>query len=154
MCEFISWVELPGKTKAKPKVLFLTHDLIFNTLMGELLQKWSGSNEDYTGHGAIRFFYGLEQDEGTNRECSNFYTPDKFPQAIVKAIKGGEMRGLGTAPQLLTEPARAAYEKVERQAWAEYQKASQPDWGEYQKARQQAFWDLFAQSENRNPEWR
>ncbi len=136
MCEFISFIK-KGK-----KIYFLDYDKIYNTEKGRLLQKET-SKDDYIGHGAIRFYYGLEQDEGKNCECTDFSTPKNFPNEIVIAIKEGRFRGMATPGELLTQPALAEYEKVE-----------QPAWAEYEKVRQTAFWDLFAIPENRNPEWR
>lgn len=159
MCEFISWVEKGGK------VYFLTGKKIFHTQKGKKLQEWSGSSDDYSGHGAIRYYYGLEQDEGINKECTNFATPTNFPAVIAHSIKKGDMRGLGLGKLLLSKPAWAEYEKVRQQAWAECEKVQQQAFAEYKKAWQQAqaeyekveqpaFWDLFAFPENRVPKWR
>ena len=120
MCEFISWIE------KRDKVFFLTGKQVFHTRIGkEVIQKQCGL-DDYTGHGAIRLFYGLEQDEGMDKECTDFSTPDNFPAAIVRAIKKGDMRGLGTAVQLLSELAWVEHERIEQSAWVEYKKIVQP----------------------------
>jgi hypothetical protein len=141
MCEFISWIE---KGNA---VLFLTGEDVFHTKKGKELQKYCGSNRDYTGHGAIGYFYANEDGKlmrgGTENGCTDFSTPDNFPPEIVKAIKLGQMRGLGIAPQLLTKP-----------AWAEYDKVKQTAWAEYEKVKQTAFWDLFKVKKNRVEAWR
>jgi hypothetical protein len=144
MCEFVSWIEKGNK------VLFLTHDLIFNTDKGKKLQDWCRNGDDYTGHGAIRYYFGLEQDEGTCRECTNFSTPKNFPKVIVKAIKNGGMRGLGEPSHLLTKQAWAKYQKVRQPAWAEYEKAQQQAWAEYEKVERPAWAEYY---KVRQPAW-
>jgi len=47
----------------------------------------------------------------------------------------------------------AEHKKVEQQALAEYERVRQPALAEYEKVRQQAFWDLFADPENRTKAW-
>ena len=167
MCEFVSWVE-KGK-----KVYFLTTPLI-ESEKGSVLLK--NCREDIAGHGAIRLFYGLEQDEGTNKECVDFSSPANFPAAIVEAIKSGEMRGLGTPEGLLTpkawaqylvvkQTAWAQYEAVEQTAWAQYLVVKPPAlaqykavertaWAQYKAVEQTAFWDLFADPQNRAEVWK
>ena len=149
MCEFVSWIE-KGRGKTK-KVLFLTCSLI-DSKKGQKLLK-DISQEDLIGHGAIRRFFGLEQDEGMNKECTDFSSPNNFPATVVKAIKSGEMRGLATSMDLLSASAWAEFQKIRQSAWAEYEKIEQPALAEFQKNRQSA-WDLFAIPTNRNPAWR
>lgn len=160
MCEFASWVEKDDK------VYFLTANQVFNTTRGKALQKYCGNSDDYVGHGAIRQYYNLK--DGTNRECTDFSTPDNFPIEIADAIKGGKFRGITVVKELLTQPALAEYNKITQPACAEYNKIQQPALAEYKKIRkirqsalaeyekiqQAAFWDLFAIPENRNPNWR
>ena len=163
MCEFVSWIE------HKDKVYFLTGDHVFNTPRGEMLRDWIGDKgiplDDYVGHGAIRFYYELDDKIGTQRECTDFSSPANFPAVIVDAIKQGKMRGLAAPEQLLTESALAEYEKVEQPAWAEYEKVRQSAWAEYEKVeqsawaeylkvKQSAFGDLFADVNNRAEVWR
>ena len=132
MCEFISWKEYHGK------IYFLTADQIFNTPRGKELQAHT-SREDWVGHGAIAFYYNLPEGELVrNCECTDFSTPDNFPEVIAAAIRNGEFRGLGTPEGLLSKPAWAEYEKVQQAAWAEYQKVTQAAWAEYQKVWQPA----------------
>jgi len=159
MCEFISWIEKGDK------VYFLTGKQVFETKKGkEVIQKQCGV-EDYIGHGAIRLYYGLEQDEGKNRECNCFTKPDNFPSPIIRAIKRGDMRGMGEPEGLLTAPAEKAYQEAKATAWKAYheatapaekayQEATAPAEKAYQEATATAFWDLFAIPENRNPAWR
>ena len=94
MCEFASWIEKDNK------VYFLNSNQVYNTTRGKALQKWSGNIEDdKRGHGAIRYYYNLEG--GVDMECTDFSTPDKFPDRIVKAIKEGKMEGMGCPKGLL-----------------------------------------------------
>ena len=178
MCEFISWKEFDGGD-----VLFLTAKDIYETKRGRELREHSGSKDDLTGHGSIDFYYDLKG-KGKNKECIDFSSPDNFPQAIVKAIKAGEFRGLGIAKDLLKAPAWAEYRKRESLALAKYQKREAPAWAKYGKVRDaeyrkvkdsawakyekvratawaecekvtsKTFWDLFAVEENRAKKWR
>lgn len=147
MCEFVSWIE-KGK-----KVYFLTGKQVFHTQKGKDLIQKQCSEDDYVGHGAIRLYYGLEQDDGVNREYTSFSSPYGFPSVIVKAIKNGDMRGLAIPKSLLTQPVLAEYEKIQQSAWTEYKKIRQSALAEYEKIQQSAFWDLFAINDNRNPAW-
>ena len=136
MCDFISWIEKDSQ------VIFLTADDVFNTKEGKELQKYCQDKSDLVGHGAIRRYYGNFKG-GTEKECTDFSTPDNFPLEIVKAIKSGKMAGLGIAEGLLTKSALAEYEKIRQPAWAEYDKITQS-----------AFWKLFAKKSNRVKVWR
>ena len=171
MCDFISYIE-----KSDKKVLFLTNHLIYHTAKGKLLQK-QASKEDLCGHGAIRFYFGLESGEGKERECTDFSDSKNFPDAIVKAIKKGEMRGLAQTPpaemlapkaraeyRKVVDPAKAEYRKVVAAAEAEYRKvvaAASAEYGkvvaaaraEYHKVVDKTFWDLFMDNRNRAHSW-
>ncbi len=144
MCEFISWVQ-QGE-----KVFFLTYDQIYTTPRGDALRKWDNNSEDYIGHGAIRFYYELEREEGTNKERTDFSTPKNFPPVIVKAIKEGKFRGLGQQPlgllcatayaeyKRIRDPALAEYQRICATALAEYQRIRDPAEAEYQRIRDPA----------------
>ena len=151
MCQFVSWIE------HKDKVYFLTGEQIFNTPRGQMLRDWIGDkgipSDDYVGHGAIRFYYELDDKIGRQKECTDFSSPVNFPSVIVDAIKQGKMRGLATPIQLLTKSAWAEYLKVRQSAWAEYLKVEQSAWAEYQKVIQSVFWDLFLDVNNRAEVW-
>ena len=91
MCDFVSWIEKDDE------VLFLTGQDVFNTKRGKELQRYCGSKDDLTGHGAIRWYFGNHEGNevvplkgGKERECTDFSSPDKFPKQIVKSIKRGE----------------------------------------------------------------
>ena len=166
MCEFVSWI------KKDNDAIFLTGDDVFNSKRGKALQKHTCQN-DWHGHGAIRWYYKFEG--GTNKECTDFGTPNNFPSEIVTAIKAGKMRGLGISEQLLLKPAWAEYYKIKQAAWAEsykieqaalveykkivqlalveYYKIVQPAWAESYKIKQHAFWDIFVIPSNRPKKW-
>jgi hypothetical protein len=154
MCEFVSWIEKRELVKGKPKLYYLTGTQIFQTEKGKELQKWCKSKDDLVGHGAIRYFYGLESDEGTNQECTDFTKPLNFPRAIVKAIKDGEMRELGTPQGLLLKPKWDAIDKEYQTKWDAIYKEYQTKRDAIDKEYQLAFWDLFAIKENRAEAWR
>src|SRR4030042_6729462 len=104
MCEFLSWIEEDGK------VFYLTPKQIFNTTRGKALQKFCESQDDYVGHGAIRHYYHIAQNDGNNRECVDFSTPDDFPAVLVEAIKAGKFRGFNEQPaKLLPDQIDKAY---------------------------------------------
>ena len=84
MCDFVSWVEI------KDRVLFLTDDNI---------KDWERAGDrpacpdksERVGHGAIRLFFGIDETDGINKECTNFSSPSNFPVPIAKAIKDGKI---------------------------------------------------------------
>ena len=138
MCVFISWKEFDGGD-----VFFLTAKDIYYTERGKELRDFSCSKDDFIGHGAIDFFFDL-RGKGKNKECTDFSSPNNFPPPIVKAIKAGEFRGLGTAKELLSASALAKYEKVQAPTLAKYA---------YERVKNNAFWDLFMVTENRAKNW-
>ena len=124
MCEFISAVKGTGKA-GNNKWYYLTHDLIHNTPTGQLLQqKYGGA--DLLGHSAIREYFALRDGWGENWECTDFSTPNNFPDEIVSAIKRGEFRGLGHPSALLTEPAEKLYNETIDTAWKLYEETIAP----------------------------
>ena len=172
MCEFVSWIE-----KSPKKILFLTDDLIFNTEKGKLLQK-QASKDDLQGHGAIRFYFGLESGEGKQRECTNFSDSANFPQAIIKAIKAGQMFGMAEDPPmgLLTPAAQADYKAKRAPLEADYKAKRAPLdadyeakrapleadyeakrallYADYKAKRAPLFEEIFADVRNRTHTWR
>jgi hypothetical protein len=128
MCQFVSWV------KKDRKVYFLTGKQVFCSSRGDALRAWCKSPDGYIGHGAIRWFYGLEESDGTNGECTDFITPKNFPKAIAKAIKSGAFAGLGITPEgLLSPPALVEHDRIRRTALAEYKRIERPAWAEYRR---------------------
>ena len=159
MCEFISWVE-KGE-----KVYFLTTNLI-ESKKGKTLLK--DSQEDITGHGAIRLFFGLEQDEGVNKECVDFTDPDNFPPVIVKAIKAGEFKGVPLPAGLCVKPLYDKYQADRKTLDDKYQADSETLYDKYwadlkplydkyradRKPLDDKYWALFATPKNRRRIWR
>ena len=171
MSRFISWIEI-GEGQNK----YLTAHDIFKTTRGQLLQARTAARY-LVGHGAIRWFYKMIRDDGTNRECTDFSSPDNFPPEIVDAIRAGAFRGLGTPRGLLSQPAWEEYQEVEAASLAEYmqlermllaeyrqlerpvsavehQDAQAAAWQKHQAVIQPLFWDLFAVPENRADAWK
>jgi len=136
MCEFVSWVE-KGQS-----VYFLTGKDLLETDRGREYREWnSGAHavDDYTGHGAIRWYHKLEG--GVDRECSDFSSPANFPSQIAEAIKRGLYRGLGHPQELLAQPALSDYHRITQPALSEYQRITQPALSEYQRIRRAAYAD-------------
>jgi len=171
MCEFLSWIR-----KLDGSVLYLTHHQIYETKKGKLLREWDAGKQELTGHGAIRFYYGLNSREGQDCECTDFSTPDNFPGAIADAVKRGEFAGLGMPLQLLSTTAQEEYDRLVKPAQEEYDRIVKPAWAEYDRiveaaraeydriveaARAEydrlvkpALWGLFALPENRARAWK
>jgi hypothetical protein len=134
MCEFISWKEI--KTKTGTEILFLTHDDIYNTSRGLELQKHT-TKDDFVGHGAIAFYYQIDANKGTNKECTDFSTPDNFPPEIVAALKSGRMWGMvNFFPKgLLRAPLYADYEAKCDTLYADYKTKRAPLDADYEAKR-------------------
>jgi hypothetical protein len=136
MCDFVSWIEY------KDEIFFLTNDCL-HTKEGKALKRYLGNQfrEDIKGHGAIRRYFGIPKDKGMNMECTNFSSPKAFPNKIIEAIKDGSLSKICDIPpiSILTQPARAEYEKIKQSAWAEYKKIEQPARAEYEKIKQSAW---------------
>ena len=133
MCHFVSWVEHKGI------VYFLSDDELA-TPEGRELRQYCECDDDLLGHGAIRKYYNLGNDQGVAKECMDFSNPENFPQRIRKMIKDGKFRRLVLMgyPPLLSASALAEYEKIEQAALAEYEKIEQAALAEYEKIRQAA----------------
>ena len=134
MCEFISWIEY------KDEILYLTSKDLETRKGREMLK--SVGREDIAGHGAIRYYFNIPDGKGTPKECTDFSTPNNFPEDIVRDIKEGLFIGFGIGKQLLTKP-----------AWAEYKEIRQSEWAKYEKIRQSAFWGLVKQKKKRTGAW-
>lgn len=129
MCEFVSYIE------KNDHVYFLTRELIYNTPRGDIVRTQC-SEDDMPGHGAIRLYFDLSQNEGRNIEITDFSSPNNFPDAIAKAIKNGEFRGLVPIPsKLLRKPLKDKYRADV-------------------KPLDDKYWNLFAIPENRTPAWK
>jgi len=118
MCEFVSWVET-----ADGKIWFLDDDKL-KTKKGQGLIEWTKCNSDLRGHGAIRHYFKLANHDGTDRECTDFTSPDNFPPEIVSAIKAGKMRGFNAQPEgLLTASTYKVYQESRASAYKIYEEA-------------------------------
>jgi len=171
MSRFISWIEVGAGN-----IKFLTGRDIFESDRGQLLQARTAARH-LVGHGSIRFYYRLRNDYGTNRECTDFSSPDNFPPDIVDAIRAGAFRGLGTPRGLLSQSAWEIYHEVEVSSLADYMQAERillaeyrqlerpvsavehqetqaAEWKEHQTVTKSFFWDLFAILENRADAWK
>ena len=131
MCNFISWIEY------KDEILYMT-DRDLETSRGKKLSRDIGF-EDIAGHGAIRSFFNIPDGKGTDRESTDFSTPDNFPQDIVRDVKKGLFTRCGVALQILTPPALAEYKEIEHSAWTKYKKIEQPAWAKYKEIEQPAW---------------
>ena len=130
MCEFVSWIEKDGKC------YFLTAaDLA--SKRGKQLIKHCKNDDDLVGHGAIRWFYG-EFTGGTERECTDFASPDNFPREIVAALIAGKFRSMGSPLGMLNDIARAKYKEIEQPARVKYEEIEQPAWAKYKEIKQTA----------------
>jgi len=159
MCEFVSWIDYKGQ------VLFL-NDKKLNSRRGKELKEYDLNPENWQGHGAICWFYGIERKDCKQFELEDFSDPFKFPEEVREEIKNCQFKHfLPKVGQLLQGLALAEYEKVQGPAWAEYQKVQRPASAKYQKVQRpasakyqqtikQTFWKLFSIPENRPPQWR
>ena len=146
MCQFVSWIELEGE-------VFFLDDTKLNTKEGRELLKPEYA-ADILGHGAIRHYYPELKHYGVDKECSNFSTPDNFPDEVVEAIKKGLFEGFDICPDILTPSASAEYDKIRKPAWAEYDKIRKSASAEYDKIRKPAFWKLARVKKNRKKIWK
>ncbi len=139
MCKFVSWVERRGK------VYFLTGEQLFKTEKGKEFIK-TISPDDYFGHGTIRAWYGIDEGDGMDRDCTSFSSPSNFPPIIVDALKEGRFKVFSLPRYLLCKPLDEKYHadclSLYEKYWADLQSL-------YEK-----YWGLFALPENRNEAWR
>lgn len=142
MCEFISWIELDNG-----EIKYITSKQL-KTTRGKHLIKECGNTDDVTGHGFIRLYYGLDKNEGRNKECTNFSKPSNFPPEIVQAIKNGEFTEVGMPLHSKQMTLKNVLNQVK--ANAEWKKAR----AEWVKARAGIFWKLFVNPENRVEVWK
>lgn len=87
MCDLISWIEV--KRGGKKTVLFLTDKDVFSKFGRERLAGCQDS--DFIGHGAIRRYYGLDDDHpltgGMEREYRDFWETKELPPEIAEKVK-------------------------------------------------------------------
>ena len=160
MCNPMSWIELEDG-----KLLYLTTSDM-ETKRGRSLKLYLGTSfiDDICGHGAIRYFFGTENDDGTitptergiNREDNNF-NPGILPKEIVSNIKNGEFRGIFFGEQTLlsaaawnlyeetTDPARKLYEETTAAARKLYEETTDPARKLYEETMAVA-WKLYEET--------
>ena len=172
MCDFISWFEKDGT------VIFLTDDDLA-TEAGKKLRAIGGMfPDDIKGHGAIRKFYELNEwvwPAGlTQKECTDFSSPNNFPPQIVEALKNCNLTQIGKLPENILLKHRLnltkkdakweeAYAKREEadakreEAYAKWEEAY-AKWEEadakWEEADANNFWKVFANPKNRKKAWR
>ena len=157
MCEFVSWKEIACPDGSK-QILFLTHDDIYNTSRGIELRNHTTA-DDFCGHGAIAFYFQIDPNKGTNKECTDFSSPSNFPPEIVEALKAGKMWGMvDFFPKgLLSAPLYADYEAKRAPLYADYKAKRAPLDADYE-AKCDALigeqWGLFLDPENRSEAWK
>ena len=148
MCNPISFIKRDGQ------LLYLRGSDL-ETRRGRATVAYCQNPEDLCGHGAIRYFYGREAEDGTitpfsggvDREVTDFSSPDNFPPEIVTDIKRGAFRGVFTPPRgILRAPLYADYEAKRATLNADY------------RAKRDVLdaetWALFADPDNRVEAWR
>jgi len=158
MCNPVSWVEIDGQI-----LVLMGSDLI--TSRGCGLAKYCKAHEDLCGHGAVRWYYGTEADDGTvmplvggvNREVTDFSRPENFPPMIAEAIKTGGFRGVFPPPcGVLRDSLDIECQSRQDAINAEFQRRDalhaefQPCWD----ALDAEIWDLVVCAENRNEAWK
>ena len=134
MCDFVSWIEY------QDQIFFLKNSDLSTKEGRELLKP--EYRDDISGHGAIRKYYPELGNKGTNKECTDFSTPDYFPSEIVTAIKRGQLSKIGICEQILTQPALEQYEAVEQTALEQYKAVKQTALEQY-KAVEQPAWEQY-----------
>ena len=174
MCEFISWIELDDT------ILYLTD----RDLRGKRFKGYkdynAGWRRDIVGHGAIRWFLGIPENKGKDKECTDFSKPSNFPDEIVKAIQECRMTKFGEVPKgllkgslydkydadlkPLNDKHKADRESLDDKYWADlkplddkYRADLKPLDDKYdadQEALDDRHWLLFANNKNRAKAWR
>ena len=151
MCERYSWIMIDGKA------VFLTAHDVYHTKRGRELRKHTPSSDDWHGHGAIRWYEGIPNKKGVDRECTDFSSPRNFPPELALAIKDGKMWGFGITKKMvcmLRKSARAEYNKAYSTARAECEKACSTAYAKYNKACSTAWAKLWSDPKNRIRAWR
>lgn len=111
------------------------------------------SPDDYLGHWTIRWWHRLQG--GESFETRDYSSPVFFPDDVVAAVRNGEYRGLAIMPDMLTEKAKIAYYSRRKNSFLDHNRLElRREMAAYESEIDEAFWDLFAISENRLPAWR
>ena len=149
MCEFISWVEFQGK------ILFL-NDKRMSEKESKMRVKFPDKSER-VGHGAIRWYYSLGDNDGVQKECTDFSSPSNFPKEIVREFKAGRMRysipsdfSIG---QILIATSQKAYDDAIAPSQKAYADAIATSQKAYDDAIATNFWKQFKVKKNRKTNW-
>lgn len=148
MCHFMSWTKYRSSI-GKEVILFLTDNDIYNTKRGGELIKYCQNPQDLVGHGAIDFYYEIAKKGGIHEQCTDFSTPENFPQEVAECLKAGKMKRMGVMEEALTVDARQKYSEelvplqlrlneIENPAWKEYEAILNRANSEYNKIKDPA----------------
>jgi hypothetical protein len=123
MCNPISFIKRDGQ------LLYLRGGDL-ETKRGKQTVAYCQNRDDLCGHGAIRYYFGSEAEDGTitlfsggvDGEVTNFSSPDNFPPEIVEDIKRGAFRGIFAPPRgILRAPLYADYKAKRDALYADWQ---------------------------------
>lgn len=74
-------------------------------------------------------------------------------RTLAETTHAGQTRNDGITPYI-GHVELAEYDRVQQSARAEYERVKQSALAEYDRVQQHAFWDLFANPDNRSEAWR
>ena len=133
MCEFISWIEYKGQ------VLFLDKEKLASR-RGKELKEYDKNADNWKGHGAICWYYGINRKDCIQKEVTDLSDPSAFPLEIVEALKHNLFSCFmpDNPKGLLSPKSWEEYDKVEKLAWEEHDKVEKLAWEEYEKVRKPA----------------
>jgi len=132
MCEFISWIKLDNE------IVYLNDDCLKDK-KGRELRRHLGKayKEDVKGHGAIRWYYDIEDNVGVNQECESANIKN-YPKQIIEDIKNCKFKEIGFNLGFLTELALKKYQDIKQPAYEKYLDIEQPAWKKYEDIQQPA----------------
>jgi hypothetical protein len=129
MCEFVSWLEYKGK-------IYFLSDKELKSRRGKELSQYGHNKDNWRGHWAICWYYGIERRKSIRRECEDFSTPANFPEEICTAIRAGQMTMFRSQPaELLSDQAWEQYKAIRVQAWEQREAIRVPAWEQYEAIR-------------------
>jgi hypothetical protein len=124
MCQPISWIERDSE------LLYLKGSDL-ETKRGRKTVAYCQNKEDLCGHGAIRYYFGSEAEDGTitpfsggaDKEITDFSKPSNFPIEIIRDIKNGAFCGVFAPPKgVLRAALYADFEKKRAPLDADFEK--------------------------------
>jgi len=125
MCSFVSWIEY------KNNIIYLNDDCL-KEKKGRELKKHLGENyySDVKGHEAIRWYFDMNNYQGTNKESESI-NPKDYPEKIVKDIKNCKMTLIGYSLRFLTDFALKDCLAIIDFAYKDYEAIKNPAWKDY-----------------------